>query len=415
MKPLRRIYVLLAVTLLAGLLQTGALMAADSPRERISINDDWRFTRGDPPNMTAHLTLLQIRGGPRAAAGADGGQTVNESLWPYLLATGNDFTNDPAKKVARPAGNPAEGIAYASASFADSSWRQLDLPHDFGIEGPFLAPGQPGSNGSTGRLPFFGQVWYRKHLSIPASDSGKLIYLDVDGAMAYAIVFVNGQLVGGWPYGYSSWRLNLTPYIKPGADNTLAIRLDNPPNSSRWYPGGGIYRNVWLVKTNPVHISQWGTYVTTPKVSAASADVQIRTTVENNTMGYASVSIAHDIVDASGKTVASGEIKDQMLNRMVAAVGSIRDFTTSITVPQPQLWSPQTPAMYVLKTRLTVGGKVVDEYDTPFGIRTVKYDPNAGLSINGEHYKINGVCDHHDLGALGTAINFRASSASSKC
>ena len=179
-------------------------MAAESPRERISINDDWRFARGDPPDMTANLTLLQVRQGGRRGGGA-ATRPVNESLWPYILASGNDFTNDPAKKVARPAGNPAEGISYASASFADASWRQLDLPHDFGIEGPFLAPGQSGSDGGTGRLPFFGQVWYAN--TCPSRPPMPEANLPRHGcAMAYAIVFVNGQLVGGWPYGYASWR-----------------------------------------------------------------------------------------------------------------------------------------------------------------------------------------------------------------
>jgi len=127
--------------------------------------------------------------------------------------------------------------------FDDSKWRRVDLPHDWGIEGPF----NPQANGNTGKLPFFGVGWYRKHLDIPAADQGKQIYLDVDGAMAYANVWLNGHYAGGWGYGYSSFRINLTPYVKPGGDNVLAIRLDNPANSSRWYPGGWFYRNVWLV------------------------------------------------------------------------------------------------------------------------------------------------------------------------
>ena len=192
-------------------------------------------------------------------------------------------------------------------SFDDSSWRQLDLPHDFGIEGPFIPPGQAGSDGATGRLPFFGVAWYRKHLSIPAADAGKQVYLDLDGAMSYATVWCNGQIVGGWPYGYSSWRVDLTPMIKPGADNVLAIRLDNPPNSSRWYPGGGIYRNVWLTKTAPVHVSQWGTYITTPEVSANSATVNIKIDSENHSKADASVTITTTIypLDAAGKARTS--------------------------------------------------------------------------------------------------------------
>ena len=221
----------MAASVMGVLFQTGAVLGADSARERINFDDDWRFTKGDPEGMTANLTLLQIRGGGRGAAAVAGAQEVNEELWKYILPTANDFVKDPAKRVARPEGNPVEGVAYAEAGFNDGSWRQLDLPHDFGIEGPFVPPGSPNSNlanGGTGRLPFYGIAWYRKHLSVAAGDQGKQMYLDMDGAMAYAMVFVNGQLAGGWPYGYASWRLDMTPYLKPRRDNVLAIRLDNP-------------------------------------------------------------------------------------------------------------------------------------------------------------------------------------------
>ena len=143
--------------------------------------------------------------------------------------------------------------------------RALNLPHDWGIEGPFKQE----YPGDTGKLPWWGVGWYRKHLAVPASDQGRRIFLDVDGAMAYATVWLNGHFMGGWPYGYASWRGDLTPGIKYGGDNVIAIRLDNPQSSSRWYPGGGIYRNVWLVKTAPIHVVQWGTYVTTPQAGAA--------------------------------------------------------------------------------------------------------------------------------------------------
>ena len=162
--------------------------------------------------------------------------------------------------------------------FNDAAWRKLDLPHDWGIEGPFKQE----YPGETGKLPWWGVGWYRKHFSLPAGDAGKRIYLDIDGAMSHAVVWVNGKYVGGWPYGYASWRVDLTPYVKAGADNVVAVRLDNPPESSRWYPGGGIYRNVWLVKTAPVHVAQYGTFVTTPQVSNASATVSVQTTVESN-------------------------------------------------------------------------------------------------------------------------------------
>jgi beta-galactosidase len=296
-------------------------------------------------------------------------------------------------------------VAYVASEFDDSGWRKLDLPHDFGIEGPFEANG----NGSTGKLPFYGVAWYRKHLDIPAEDAGKQIHLDVDGAMSYATVWCNGQIVGGWPYGYTSWRVDLTPYVKAGGKNVLAIRLDNPPNSSRWYPGGGIYRNVWLTKTSPVHVGQWGTYVTTPEVSADSAAVNLKVTVENDSKANAAVSVSTEIfaLDAEGKRTGSAVAAIAAANAEIAA-GKSSEVETKGAVKSPKLWSPNSPNRYVAVTTVSENGAAVDVYETPFGIRTIKYDPDAGLMINGEHFKLNGVCDHHDLGALGTALNVRA-------
>ncbi len=171
------------------------------------------------------------------------------------------------------------------------------------MEGPFKQE----APGSTGKLPWEGVGWYRKHFTVPASDQDHRLCLEVDGAMSYANVWLNGQFVGGWPYGYSSWELDLTPYIKAGAENVLAIRLDNPPASSRWYPGGGIYRNVWLVKTGPVHVAHWGTYVTTPEVSPSDATVKIQVTVDNDTDVAAAVSVKNEIYEL-GKDDTKGDV-----------------------------------------------------------------------------------------------------------
>ncbi len=208
-----------ALVLQAGMTDGAAQV---SPRERISINDDWRFIRDDPPGNTVSLSYdvrPQGRGrGPRSGeapavqqadiAAPGSAQVV---LKPWILPTGNDFVKDPVKKAVRPEGNPGEGVAYVQAGFDDSSWKRLDLPHDWGIEGPFSEAG----GGGTGRLPFYGIGWYRKKLNISPADAGKSIFLDFDGAMSYATVWMNGRLVGGWPYGYASWRANLTPYINP--------------------------------------------------------------------------------------------------------------------------------------------------------------------------------------------------------
>ena len=410
----------------AGLVAT-QLLAADLAR--VSLNDDWRFTKNDPPGITDNLTYPRAprsgrgRGGAAPAATNAPAFNPTSGIAQYILPTGDSFIADPAKRYTRPDGNYGADIPYVSPSFDDSSWRQLDLPHDFGIEGPFIPPGQAGSDGATGRRPFSGAAWYRKHLSIPASDAGRQFYLDIDGAMSYAAVWCNGQIVGGWPYGYSSWRVDLTSAIKPGADNVIAIRLDNPPNSSRWYPGGGIYRNVWLTKTAPVHVGQWGTYITTPEISAKSATVNIQTETENDSKADASVTLTTAIYPLDAQLKPSLHSVAEIQTSVTIKAGEKTTTSQTLRVPNPKLWSPNTPVLYVALTTLAQAGwladrpgtrshdqfrQVVDSYETRFGIRTIKYDPNAGLFVNGEHFKLNGVCDHHDLGSLGTAVNSRA-------
>src|SRR5918911_3497058 len=277
------ITVFLSLLVYSLLLHTNA-HAATPLRERISLNADWRFQKGDP-------------------AGAEG-QLIYGKIKDWIMATGNEFVLNPgAAKTNRPAGNLGEGVSYTRANFDDSGWRQLNLPHDWGIEGPF----NQDYPGETGKLPWWGVAWYRKHFTVPAADKGKHLLLEVDGAMSYAAVWLNGKFVGGWPYGYASFALDLTPYIEFGADNVLAIRLDNPPDSSRWYPGGGIYRNVWLVKTAPVHVAHWGTYVTTPEVSASSATVDLEVTVSNDTPSPAALIVKTQIyeLDPDGQTLGT--------------------------------------------------------------------------------------------------------------
>lgn len=398
-----RIVLMLGAGMAAVLLQGRVVVAADSPRQRISIDDDWRFTKGDPAGVAESLTY------PRAP-GRRGGQATSQpsptsGIAAYILPTGNPFIADPAKRYKRPEGNYGGDVPYVLPGFDDSGWRQLDLPHDFGIEGPFI----PGGDGATGKLPYYGVAWYRKKLDIPAADEGREIFLDVDGAMSYATLWCNGQIVGGWPYGYASWRLDLTPYLKPGAANTLAIRLDNPPNSSRWYPGGGIYRNVWLTKTSPVHVGHWGTFVTTPKVSAASSTVELKVTVDNDSKSDASVSVSTEIfaLDDQGKRTGDPVASLPKADASIPA-GKSATVEANATIAGAKLWSPKAPNRYVAVTTVKQIDAVVDTYETPFGIRTITYDPDQGLFVNGEHYKLNGACDHHDFGALGTALNMRA-------
>jgi beta-galactosidase len=364
---------------------TGAPGVTDTLlRERLSFNAGWRFAKGDPAGTEGKLDY--------------------QILKPWLLASGAELSVS-ASSPAKPSENPGADVSYTQTGCDDSGWRQLNLPHDWGIEGPFKQE----LPGETGKLPWSGVAWYRKHFTVPAGGGGNQFYLDVDGAMAYAAVWLNGQFVGGWPYGYSSWRLDLTPFLKLGADNVLAIRLDNPPTSSRWYPGGGIYRNVWLVKTASVHVGYWGTYVTTPEITKERATMDLKVNVDNRSKAAANVKVLTDIyaLDAEGK--AKGRpVASAAPVTLALAPASSGTASLNATIPNPKLWSVKQPNRYLARTAIEQDGKAVDTYETPFGVRTIKFTTDNGFLLNGERLPLNGVCDHHDLGALGSAINTRA-------
>jgi beta-galactosidase len=376
---------LLCAELFMAGIHAAAALDQDSPRERTSFNTDWRFQKGDPADASNQLTFAKMKD--------------------WIVLTGQEFVNYSPSRPARLEGNPGGNISCVRPDFDDSGWRKLDLPHDWGIEGPFKQE-EPGD---TGKLPWPGVGWYRKHFTVPAEDNARQIYLDIDGAMSYAVGWLNGQFVGGWPYGYSSFRLNLTPYIKFGAENVLAVRLDNPTESSRWYPGAGLYRNVWLVNAAPVNVAHWGTFVTTPLVTKDAATVEVNVILENHTKTNADVQVATAIheLDADGrKTGRSVATVDPVKMRVSAGRQAFGAF--SLTVSSPKLWSLTKPQRYVAVTTVEQKGRIVDRDETPFGIRTIQFDADQGFLLNGEHVRLNGVCNHHDLGALGTAINVRA-------
>jgi beta-galactosidase len=333
-------------------------------------------------------------------------------LKPWILPTANPFIKEAAKRHIRPASDADTNIPYTQPNFDDGSWRSVNLPHDWAIEGPFHVGWSEGVGGGMGRLPSPGTGWYRKQLDIPRSDAGKSIFLDVDGAMSYAMVWLNGKLVGGWPYGYASWRVDLTPYVVPGGTNQLAIRLDNPSDSSRWYPGGGIYRNVWLTKTEPIHVGHWGTFIKTQNVSRKSAEVHLDVTIDNDSNQRANVSVVTEIfaLNASGQKIGSLVARIPPAALTVAA-GSNAISSGNVTITNPKLWGPppnQQPNRYIAVTTISKDEQLLDRYETTFGIREVRFDPDRGIFVNGEHVPIRGVNQHHDFGALGSAFNERA-------
>ncbi|UUL81210.1 beta-galactosidase GalB [Sphingomonas qomolangmaensis] len=411
--------VALVLAVLWALLATAAMAQTPIDRERIRIEDNWRFTRGDPAGMTTDLRY-DVR--PVVERSADGRVADAEPedavavragdsrvLKPWILPTANAFIADPAKRHVRPAGDPGSDVAYVQPGFDDSAWTNVTLPHDWAIAGPFI---KDGPYGGMGRLKSWGIGWYRKTLDIPARDAGRSIFLDVDGAMSYATVWLNGRLVGGWPYGYNGWRLDLTPHVVPGGRNQLAIRLDNPPESARWYPGGGLYRDVWLVKAAPVHVGHWGSIVRTPKVSKAAAEVTLALTVDNDSDAAATVEVASDlyVLGAEGGRTGRPVARIAAVRQQVAAKGSAR-FDGATVIANPRLWGPpptQQPNRYVAVSSVRVGGRVVDSYETPFGVRDIEFAGPRGVIVNGEPVRLNGVNNHHDLGALGAAFNVRA-------
>lgn len=279
-------------------------------------------------------------------------------------------------------------------------WRTLNLPHDWAIEGDFSADNPSGTGG--GALPG-GTGWYRKTFTMPKADKGKQVYIDFDGAYMNSTVWINGHRLGTRPYGYASFSYDLTPYLKWGGKNTLLVKVDNSeqPNS-RWYSGCGIYRNVGLRVLSPVHVALWGTQVLTPEVSAEKATVELLTTIDNTTHRDAPLRIISDVVAPDGKVVASASTD------VTSAPGVNSPVSQTFTIASPELWSTDHPALYSVSTRLERDGNVIDSYSTPLGIRYFNFDAERGFSLNGKEMKINGVCLHHDAGALGAVVNRRA-------
>lgn len=283
-------------------------------------------------------------------------------------------------------------------NFNDSSWRVLDVPHDWSIEGEFSE--EHPANVGGGALPG-GIGWYRKNFQVNAEDTTQLHFIDFDGVYCNSEVWINGHYLGKRPNGYSSFRYELTPHLKVG-ENTLAVKVNNDqqPNS-RWYSGSGIYRNVWLVKTNKIFVDHWGTHITTPQVSKDSASVALTTTIQNRKSSEAQVVIKNQVLDAKGSVVTENT-KEVKLEK------GANELQASLSIQSPELWSIETPTLYKVVTTISLNGTIIDTYQTPLGLRYFSFEKDKGFFLNGKSVKIKGVCNHHDLGALGAALNVRA-------
>jgi len=314
------------------------------------------------------ITFLAVSCGdpsPREIIDFDGG-------WSFALSEGDLKAEDP--------------------SFDDSSWRKVDLPHDWSIEMDFEEDSPTGTGGGALRG---GLGWYRKTFRAPSSWNGRKVSVEFDGVYMNSTVYVNGKEVGVRPNGFVSFTYDITPYLEVGKDNVMAVRVDNSaqPNQ-RWYSGSGIYRNVRLVVTDPIRIAYSGTFVSSEVLPSGDAEISLSAEIE----GYGpSLKTKVWILDEGGSPLASSESQV-----------SDGESSLSLTLPSPHLWSTKDPYLYTARVDLISNGELIDSYDTPFGIRTIRFDDKKGFFLNGENMKINGVCLHHDLGCLGSAVNTRA-------
>ncbi len=333
--------------------------------------------------------------GTGGSAGAGGGPAASGLV--------NSYDGGRATTVSFDAGwkfHLGDVTGAQATSFDDSSWTALDVPHDWSISLPFTQNSPAGAGG--GYLNG-GVGWYRKTFTLPSTSTGQKIFVQFDGVYMDSTVYLNGTQVGARPYGFSSFECDLTSGAKLGASNVLAVRVNNQQPSSRWYSGSGIYRHTWLKTVNPVRVAYTGTAVTTPQVSSTSATVSIAVTIQNDTNSAQSVTVASSVGDATGTEVGAASSPATSV-----AAGKTATVTQTVTVANPKLWSLASPTLYSALTSVSVGGSVVDTYTTPFGIRTFAFSATSGFSLNGASVKINGTCNHHDLGALGAAVNSRA-------
>ncbi len=331
-------------------------------------------------NLVSQLMALLLLLTAGAVAGAAGAPAIDfNSGWRFAL------TDAPGTEA---------------PSLDDSGWRALDLPHDWSIEGAFSPDNTSGTGG--GFLPG-GVGWYRKHFNPGPIAAGRHLFLDFDGAYMNASVYVNGHLLGTRPYGYAPFSYEITPYLKADSDNVIAVRVDNAetPNT-RWYSGCGIYRNVWLREQGDVRIPLWGQHVEPYDITPSSARVRVATTLENVGLRPVSATLALSLLDPDGRRVAAAERTVEL------AAGDSTVYTDSLALSEPRLWSTESPALYRLVTDVRVGGRTVDTYSVTTGLRKLRFDARRGFFLNDRPMKINGVCLHHDAGALGAVVNRRA-------
>jgi beta-galactosidase len=346
---------------LSLVIAVGHAAAADSPRQRTRIDDGWRFALGhawDPAQDFDH--------GTRAFFFAKAGY----------------------------------GDGPAAADFDDRPWRRVDVPHDWAVELPFSERGssQHGSKAIGRAFPQNSVGWYRRELTIPAAAKGQRFTLEFDGVFRDSVVWVNGHYLHHEASGYSSFGVDVTDYLHYGGRNVVAVRVDATTPEGWWYEGAGIYRHVWLTQTAPVHVDRWGTFVRAD-VKGDRADLSVDTTVRNDGKAEQSFTLEHELRDPDGRVVARAAVPARRV-----ATDTATEVPAKLRVSAPRLWSLETPQRYTLSTQVKQGGRVVDRYETPFGIRSLRFDPNEGFFLNGRHVKLHGTDNHQDHAGIGIAL-----------
>jgi beta-galactosidase len=351
------------------------------PRQRLLMDANWLFKIGDTPDVGTMFDYTEPRGLSKASATDLAQETQFLSTHPDEVAT-----------------NVGGNLPIVQAAFDDAAWKTVNLPHDWCNSLPFDQTADNGHGSHALGTKWNSSIgWYRRKFDLPAADAGKTMWLEFDGVYRNSLVWLNGHCLGRNLSGYASFSYDITKYAQPGKSNTLVVRVDATRTEGWFYEGAGLYRHVWLVKTDPLHVAHWGTFVTT-RMDGTDATITAETTV-NNDASAATCSVDSAIVDESGRQVAQ-----LSMDGVNIEAGGRQVVKPSIKISNPQLWSVETPHMYTLVTTIKRDAKVVDEYRTPFGIRTLAWDANNGFSLNGKRVEIKGTCNHQDMAGVGSAM-----------
>ena len=375
------------------------------PAVAVAAHEMGPLARAMDTNHGSESLISPSHGAPREAvmAGAGRERLLMDFGWRFHFGNANDANKDFDFGKGEVGNFQKTGsfLPACSLAFDDADWKAVNLPHDWAIELPFTNDPALLSKGfyPLGRdYPDTSVGWYRRVFDLPASDKGKRISIEFDGAYRGTMVAVNGFYVGQHAGGYDPFSFDVTDFVNPGGHNVLLVRVDATLSDGWFYEGAGIYRHVWLVKTHPVHVRKWGTFVA-PAVAPGRATLTVRTEVNNHSYDAQNAQVVSTVLDPAGKAVG----KAASAERSIAKMGD-RTYVQEIVVKRPRLWSLEERNLYKLLTEVSVGGTVVDRYETPFGIRTIKIDADKGVFLNGKHVKIKGTCNHQDHAAMGVAV-----------